>query len=318
MSAPERSVSDHCGDPVRSAPLPGRAIASLAACLSAACWGLATVMTKDVLGHIPPMTLLAIQLTASISVLWIAVLVLRLRIDFDRPTRRASLSGLLEPGLAYTVGIVGLLLTTASNASLIGTAEPLFILLLAWLLLGEPVSARLIVLAFTAALGIGLVMLPDVRGGGQGSLIGDLLIALGTLFAAFYVIATRKLVAKLNPLSLSALQQSVGLVWTLGVLALALVLGLATIGLNGLSSGVLLLAALSGIVQYALAFWFYLFALQRLQANIAGFYLALIPVFGIGAASVFLGETLTTGQWFGAIFIMASVAAVARINVDRQ
>ena len=84
-----------------------------------------------------------------------------------------------------------------------------------------------------------------------------------------------------------------GLLWTLGALAVGLSLGLARLGLGGVGPGVLLFAALSGIVQYALAFWLYLFALQHLRASVAAFYLALIPVFGIAAASVFLGESLS-------------------------
>ena len=292
-----------------------RSIPVLAAILSAACWGSATVMSKGVLAHMPPVSLLAIQLTASITVLWLAVLGLRFRVRFDRSTRRASLSGILEPGLAYTFGIIGLALTTASNAALIGAAEPLFILFLAWLVLKERLGVPVLLLAVVATLGLVLVVVPDVGGlAEQNSLIGDALILMGTFFAAVYVIATRRLVSTIAPLPLSALQQSVGLVWTLGVLAVALLAGLATLGLDGLSWPVLLLAAASGIVQYALAFWLYLFALQSLPANIAGFYLTLIPVFGIAAAFVFLGEALSGPQWIGAVLIIASVGAVSRLQ----
>ena len=294
-----------------------RVAAALAAIGSAACWGTATVMSKGVLGYLPPLTLLAIQLTASIAFLWGAVLALRLTVRLDRPSRRASLSGLLEPGLAYTVGMAGLALTTASNASLIGTTEPLFVLALAWLLLRERVGGAVVGLAMLASLGIGLVVLPDLRGGGQGSSIGDALIALGTLFAALYVIATRRLVVAVDPLPLSALQQSVGLLWALGTLAVALLIGAASLGLGAVGGGVLLLAAVSGIVQYALAFWLYLFALRHLPASIAGFYLALIPVFGVGAAAVFLGESMAMPQWVGGALIVLAVAAVSRVGVAR-
>ena len=294
-----------------------RGLAVLAAILSAACWGSATVMSKGVLDHMPPMSLLAIQLTASITVLWLAVMVLRSRLRFDRPTRRASLSGLLEPGLAYTFGIIGLALTTASNAALIGAAEPLLILLLAWLFLKERIGGRILLLAAVATLGLLLVVVPDAGGlTGQGSLGGDMLILAGTFFAALYVIATRRLVSAMEPLPLSALQQSVGLVWTLGVLVIALLAGLATLGLDGLPLPVLLLAAASGVIQYALAFWLYLFALQSLPANIAGFYLTLIPVFGIAAAFVFLGEALSGLQWIGALLIIASAGAVSRLQKE--
>lgn len=292
-----------------------RGVAVLAAILSAACWGSATVMSKGVLEHMPPMTLLAVQLTASITVLWLAVLVLRSRVRFDCSTRRASLSGLLEPGLAYTLGIIGLALTTASSAALIGAAEPLFILLLAWLILKERIGAPTLLLAAIATLGLVLVVAPDATGlTRQGSLVGDTLILVGTFFAAIYVIATRRLVSTIEPLPLSALQHSVGLAWTLGVLAVALLTGLATLGLGGLSLPVLLLAVASGVIQYALAFWLYLFALQSLPANVAGFYLTLIPVFGIAAAFIFLGEVLSGSQWIGAVLIIASVGAVSRLQ----
>lgn len=292
---------------------PGAKAAVAAAVLSAACWGSATVMSKGLLAVLPPLTLLVVQLLASIAFLWIAVLCLRLRVQLDRPARRASLSGLLEPGLSYCVGIAGLALTTASNASLIGTTEPLFILLLAWLLLRERIGGGVVGLALLASLGLGLVVLPDIRnGGGEGSSLGDALVVLGTLFAALYVIATRKLVMTLDPLPLSALQQSVGLLWTLGVLALALAVGAVNLGLRDIPLEVLLFAAFSGIVQYALAFWFYLFALRRLPASVAAFYLTLIPVFGVGAAYLFLGETLTGVQWLGAALIVVSVTLISR------
>lgn len=292
-----------------------RGLAVGAAILSAACWGSATVLSKSVLTYVPPMTLLAIQLTASISVLWVAVLVLRPRVRLDRSTRRAGLSGVLEPGLAYTFGIIGLALTTAGNAALIGAAEPLFILLLAWLVLKERFGAPILWLAAVATLGLVLVVAPDEAGWApRGALLGDALVFVGTFFAAVYVVATRRLVGTVAPLSLSALQQSAGLAWTLGVLAIALWTGLATLGLDGLALPVLLLAAGSGIIQYALAFWLYLLALESLPANIAGFYLALIPVFGIAAAFVFLDEALTGPQWVGAALIVASVAAVSRLQ----
>lgn len=285
-----------------------------AAVLSAACWGSATVMSKGLLDLLPPLTLLVVQLLASIVFLWVAVLLLRLRVRLDRPTRRASLSGLLEPGLSYAFGIAGLALTTASSASLIGTTEPLFIMLLAWLLLRERVAGEVVGLAVVAGFGIALVVLPHTSSGGGGTLLGDTLVVLGTVFAALYVIATRKLVMTLDPLPLSALQQSVGLLWTLGLLALALAVGAVRLGLDDIPPSVLLLAALSGIVQYALAFWLYLFALRRLPANVAAFYLALIPVFGIAAAAVFLGEALSPMQWLGTALIVVPVALMSRLQ----
>jgi hypothetical protein len=96
-----------------------RAGAMLAMVGSAACWGGAIVMTKGELGAIPPFTLLAIQLLASVGFLWLAVLAVRLKIGPVRPAVRAASTGVFEPGLAYAVGVPGLALTTAGNASVV-------------------------------------------------------------------------------------------------------------------------------------------------------------------------------------------------------
>ena len=58
-------------------------------------------------------------------------------------------------------------------------------------------------------------------------------------------------------------------------------------------------------------------ALQSLPANIAGFYLTLIPVFGIAAAFVFLGEALSGAQWIGATLIIASASVVSHLQKER-
>ena len=47
----------------------------IALVLAAACWGVATVITKHVLTDVPPLTLLVLQLTVSVVFLWAIVLV---------------------------------------------------------------------------------------------------------------------------------------------------------------------------------------------------------------------------------------------------
>jgi drug/metabolite transporter (DMT)-like permease len=106
--------------------------------LSTLCWGLATVLTKGVLAYVPPMTLLVVQMLGSVTVLSVAMRLRRLRLPVQWQTVKLGYTGLLEPGLAYTFGIVGLKFTSASNALLIGTTEPIIIVLLAWLQRTEP------------------------------------------------------------------------------------------------------------------------------------------------------------------------------------
>lgn len=216
---------------------------------------------------------------------------------------------MLEPGFAYAFGTFGLMLTTAGNASLIATTEPLLIAVLAWLLFREKVGIGT-VLAISAAMA-GVAMITGAHGSGDGSPLGDGLVVLGTVFAALYVVVSSRLVSQLT---LAALQQSVGLVFAIVFLLMCSAPDEIRSEIAQASLGLFALALLSGIVQYALAFWLYLIGLKRLKASTAALFLTLTPVFGLAGAAFFLGEKVTLLQVSGAMIIVAAVALASRLD----
>jgi drug/metabolite transporter (DMT)-like permease len=270
------------------------------------------VATKGQLGDVAPMPMLVLQLLASVAFLWAAVLVTRTPVRLDRAALRASLSGLLEPGLAHTAGTAGLALTTASATTLINAAEAPATVLLAWLFLRERVGPTTLLVAAVAGAGVGLVILPDLQGLGEGSLAGDGLVALATLLAAVYVTVSRRLIAGMDALPLVTLQQTVGLLWSVLALLVAAALGWVPLGLAGLSPATVGLALLTGVVQYGLAFWLWLAGLRHLPASRATLFLSLIPVFGVAGGALALGERLGPTQWIGALLVLAAVQALVR------
>jgi len=284
--------------------------AGLALVAASACWGLGTVATKALLGEVPPLALLVVQLVPSVAFLWAAVPLTRAPLRLDRAAALAALSGLLEPGLAYTVGLFGLRLTLASSAALIGAAETPMTVLLAAVFLRERIGGRTLLRVAAAAAGVALVVLPHAEGLGDGAFLGDVLVGVAALLAAAYVTVSRRLVGGIAPLPLAALQQTVGLLWAL--LALALCRGAAAP--FRLSLPTALWAAATGVVQYAFSFWLYLSALRRVPANRAALYLTLIPVFGVAGAAAALGERLALVQWVGAAVVVGAVQAVVRAD----
>lgn len=291
-------------------------VAVSAMVLSAACWGLATVMSKGALAAFSPPVLLTFQLIASVGFLWLFVGLTRQRVSLKGNARWAALSGLLEPGFAYAFGTFGLMLTTAGNASLIATTEPLLIAVLAWLLFREKVGIGT-VLAISAAMA-GVAMITGAHGSGDGSPLGDGLVVLGTVFAALYVVVSSRLVSQLTPVTLAALQQSVGLVFAVVFLLVWSAPDEIRSEVAQASLGLFALALLSGIVQYALAFWLYLIGLKRLKASTAALFLTLTPVFGLAGAAFFLGEKVTLLQASGAMIIIAAVALASRLDRGRK
>jgi drug/metabolite transporter (DMT)-like permease len=84
--------------------------------------------------------------------------------------------------------------------------------------------------------------------------------------------------------------------------------------LTAISLSTWLWAVASGIVYYALAFWFYIVGLKKIPASLAGFFLNLIPIFAVGGAYLFLGERLAAVQWAGVALILVAVMAMLRFQ----
>jgi drug/metabolite transporter (DMT)-like permease len=283
----------------------------IALVLAAACWGGATVITKHVLTDIPPLMLLVLQLTISVCFLWTLILVQHLRLPRRGDILRLGGIGLLNPGLAYTFGLLGLTRTTASMSALLWAAEPILILGLAWLILRERLTRTLLACSLLAITGVVLVAGLDVRAEQTSLLLGNGLILLGVACCALYTVLTRRQATDLDPLLIVALQQSVALVWALAIWPIEWVRG-SGVELTSISLATWGWAALSGVLYYALAFWCYIIGLRQLPASLAGLFLNLIPIFGVGGAYLFLGERLTVAQWIGGTLILLAVVLVLR------
>lgn len=286
----------------------GRPVATAALIGSAACWGFATVMSRDLLNSMAPLTLLVIQLAGSVT-----LLLLLAAADLPRHIKRRNIGlaaalGILEPGLAYAVGLAGLAWTTAGEASVISASEPILIVLMSWLLFRHRPSKRFLVCIALAVAGVLMITGSSYAEMGRSQLLGNLLIVLATLFAATYVVLSARIANDFPPATLALSQHIVGL----GFALLLHLLMADADSVSNLPLHTIAYAALSGVVQYALAFWFYLFALRSFAASSAGLGLTLVPVFGLVGASLWLGEVPTTTMLFGALLILAAVVVGQR------
>lgn len=279
------------------------------------CWGVGATLTKIALSRIPAATLLVIQLLSSVLFLTAIYYLKHRQFPFSLKSLKQGTAGIFEPALAYMVGIFGLNMTTASNATIIGSSEVVLTILLAAVFLGEKLTRMKLLLAGISFLGILLLMLKDAEGANPSSIVGDLLILLGTVFAVFYVLLSKKQIGAIAPLKLTASQQLVGLIVT--VLCFGM---LSTIDSNygikvaGITPQFWLLAVVSGVLQYALAFLLYLIALRSVPVSHAAFYVALIPVFGVTSAIILIGEQPSLFQWVGAVLVVASSYCANRLK----
>ncbi len=209
------------------------AIAALVA--AAACWGLGTVVSKQVVDDVAPLTLLPIQLAASSVLLLVVTAVRREPIALTPPVRKLAVLGVLNPGAAYALGLVGLTTITASMYVLIWATEPVVILVLAALVLRERISLRLAVLVSVAVAGVLLVV---YQPGVSGDLAGILLTTTSVGFCGLYTVLTRRLLLDDASLTVVIAQQAAALVFAVLLASVAELLGTSGWDLSGLSEHV--------------------------------------------------------------------------------
>jgi probable blue pigment (indigoidine) exporter len=277
--------------------------------LAATCWGVGTVISKAALDEISPFTLLPIQLAASLTLL--AVLMRRQGISFrTEGSPLLGRLGLLNPGLAYALGLIGLTTITASLYVLLWSLEPLMILFLAAWFLRERITPAFIVLSMVAV--AGMVVIVYDPSSSSGHLIGVGLTLAGIACCAVYSVVARRFIPGARETSQVILAQQ----------AHALVLALALVCVVGLAGGQIIPATLtpfgfasaiaSGALYYAGAYWFYLGALRHVPASYAAVSFYLIPIVGVAAGALLLGERLDLRQWLGAVIVLGAVLAIIR------
>src|SRR4029079_5069065 len=97
--------------------------------LAAGAWGIGTVVSKRAVEEFPPTSLLSLQLSASL-----VALLLFARLTHTSLRGSSALLarlGLLNPGRAYALSLIGLATISASLSVMLWAFEPLLILALA-------------------------------------------------------------------------------------------------------------------------------------------------------------------------------------------
>jgi drug/metabolite transporter (DMT)-like permease len=212
---------------------------------AAACWGVGTVVTKHVLLDVAPLTVPPIQLLASCAFLLLVSHTSRTRITWSPPLRRLAALGVLNPGLAYALGLLGLTSVSASMSVLLWATEPVLIVVLAVLLLREHVPATLVAMMAVAVLGALMVVYrPGPSGGGTG---GALTVAAVTA-CALYTVLVRGLLLDDASVSVALVQQSAALGFAVLLAALVQVMVGDPVQAWSLSPQTWLAAAVSGVL----------------------------------------------------------------------
>lgn len=275
---------------------------------AASIWGGMYVVSKVVLEIIPPFTLVTLRLILGTLTLVIVLLVR----GFPSVSRKQILKilgvGFVGYGVSLSFQFLGTKLSTAANGSLVTSATPAFVLLFAWLLLKEKITARRLIALFLATLGVVAVIDPRTAQLNPDLFLGNLFLIGAAITWALYSVLVRKVTQDTDVLLFSLIAFLGGLPVTISAGAWELsTAGVGEIGL-GVVGGVLFL----GIISTALAMVLWNTAFAYVDASLASLTFFAQPVVGTLLGWLFLSETITPLFLLGGLLIGVGLVISSR------
>jgi drug/metabolite transporter (DMT)-like permease len=290
----------------------GKKMAYFYLAFTTSAWGSLYVVSKFVFAAIPPMTVFLIRyLIAS------AVIVPIFRTRRGAAERVATGATTIEKGdrkYILLVGIVGYFLSVASltmgmklanasNASIINSMNPIFIIFFAVIFLRERITASKIVATLFAVSGA-YIVLGGAKGGGE--LAGLVFSIASVIMWALVSVLVRRISQKYDPIAITVYGIAIATVCILPLSALEL----ARSGLAGMFTPARLVCLLyMGVVCTAIPQLFWNKSLSMVEAGTCSLFYPLQPLVSVLLAWAVLGEPIGWRTALGAALIIGGIAA---------
>jgi drug/metabolite transporter (DMT)-like permease len=216
------------------------------------------------------------------------------------------LLALLGNTLFHALLVVGVHHTSPAHAAVLVAFSPLFAVLLARMLLSEPLGARRLGALGVAFVGVVVIV---TRGGAEAtSRLGDLLSLAASLAWALYTVVGKPVLTRVTPLAVTTWATVLG---AIPLLPLGLP-GLGEVRWSALSVGQwLLLAYLSaGTIALANLLWYWALAREATARVVAFSYM--IPVIATAFALAAGQESLSASLLLGTAAVLGGVALAQR------
>ncbi len=278
-------------------------------------WGINFSVVKFALSEIPPLAFNGIRFTVAAATMFILAHSSGHRFNFQRRHLGYLIGlGLLGNTSYQLFFIFGIANTTADNSSLILATVPVWVALIGTIAGTERVETRGWLGVGLSLVGIILIILGGNRQTqfhfGGATLRGDVLVLLATLCWSSYTLLTRPIMRHYSPVAVTSFSTAMG---TIPLILLATP-SLIRLNWSGVPMTAWTALVFSGIFGIALAYFFWNYGVSRLGSARTALYSNLTPPIALLVAWLWLGETLTPPQWWGALLALAGVVLARRFT----
>lgn len=234
-----------------------------------------------------------------------------LLVRFPEPARirtyRASVPRLVMLGVIVSVTVslytYSIQHTTAANAALLVNSAPIYVAVLAPLVLKEAVARYTRLSLLLAVVGIVLVSDPASLDFGSDSFAGIVAGALSGFTYSLTMLGGRALRGKVTGLTQT--------MWSTGITALVLSPWALRASTGVVVDNLPYLIPL-GIFSLGLSYLFYFLGLQRISAQVVSVVALFEPVFGALIGLIAFGEVPSPAAGLGGVLILASIFLITR------
>ncbi|MGE5623583.1 MAG: DMT family transporter, partial [Methanocella sp.] len=224
-----------------------------------------------------------------------------------------ALAGLFGIVLYFIFENTGLAYTTASNASLLVAALPVFTMASEALFFRLRITRTMLLCVAASVAGVYLLVTVDGRlDFGSSRLVGNVLVLLAIACWVVYTIVNRSLAEHHSSLTAIAYQTLASAILFLPLVGreVAQVSTLAAVPAAAWAHLVFL-----GVFCSAVAYFCYVYGVRRLGPTLAASFLNLVPVVTVAGGFLFLGERLSWSQLGGMVLVMGAVYRLSRVTV---
>ena len=276
-------------------------------------WGVSFIMTKEVAESEPNMTALHIitfrMLLASVVMIPLLALMRKLERVRKEDIKWFLLLSFAEPFLYSFLETSGTLRLDGSLAAVVVATIPLFVPFGMAAAYREKIKMLTMVGILLSLVGIGVMLLGEPPNtGGQQSVVGGLLFLAGAVVVAvIYTLILVKVVDHYRPITITAYQNLIGLMYYLPVMLLVDGAKLQTLTF---SPKVLLLLLALGILCSTVAYACYNYGIRHIGATASCIFTNTIPVFSMVAAVAIGQEGFSVMKVIGMAIVVVGVVIV--------
>ena len=221
---------------------------------------------------------------------------------------RLALCGLFGVAINQLFFFEGLNLTTPINAAIIMTVNPVLVIIISALLIGEKITVKKIIGIVLGIIGAGALILNSGSVSFDNDFfIGNLLVLINATSYAIYLVLVKGLMKKYNPLTVMFFVFLFGLFFVLPF-------GyqdLNTVNIHSFTNDIYLKILFVVVCTTFIAYLLNAFALKSLNPSIVSIYIYLQPVLASVIAILYNSDTIDYIKIVSSIFIFIAVFLVS-------